>query len=321
MIAYSRIHWSQLRIGLVVSLAVTASAVLVFFIDEFRDAIEDRYSLVFHTSTTQALRPRAPVWLAGQPVGYVRALTLETPNADRAELLRVELSLSADVSRFITEGAAAQVISSSLLGEPIINILPANEPGAELVEGDELPTILELDPFQVSRNLQVIYDSVVPVANRWREVFQQMQSGDGTLPLLLQSRTDVDATLGQFQELADIFDTIRMAADGFSELLNDRETRTALARIGPRLGQLREQWSCEACSLGQLAADTVLGPRLETMAQTVSRIRQRLAMGRGTAGRLLHDRALADELTKTRQMLRDLKADLAELGGGGSSRR
>ena len=321
MIAYSRIHWSQLRIGLVVSLAVTASTVLVFFIDEFRDAIEDRYSLVFHTSTTQALRPRAPVWLAGQPVGYVRTLTLEAPNADRAELLHVELSLPADVSRFITEGAAAQVISSSLLGEPIINIVPANEPGAELMEGDELPTILELDPFQVSRNLQVIYDSVGPVTNRWREVFQQMQSGDGTLSLLLRSRTDVDAALGQFQELAAVFDTIRMAADRFSDLLNDEETRAALARIGPRLGQLKEQWSCGACSLGQLAADTVLAPRLQRMAQTVSRIQQRLAMGRGTAGRLLHDRVLADELAETRQMLRDLKADLAELGGAGSSRR
>jgi phospholipid/cholesterol/gamma-HCH transport system substrate-binding protein len=300
MIAYSSILWSQLRIGLVVSLAVTASAVMVFFIDEFRDAIEDRYSLVFHTSTTQALRPRAAVWLAGQPVGYVRTLTLEAPNAERAELLHVELRLSTDVSRFITEGAAAQVTSSSLLGEPIINIIPSSEPGAELTDGDELPAMLELDPFQVSRNLQVIYDSVVPVADRWREVFQQMQSGDGTLPQLLGRRTSAEA-LGQFQELAAVFDTIR--------------------RLGPRMEQLKQQWSCESCSLGQLAADTVLAPRLATMAETVARIRDRLAAGQGTAGRLLHDRALADELAETRQMLRELKADLAELGGGTPSRR
>ena len=320
MIAHSRIHWAQLRIGLFVSLAVTASAVLVFFIDEFRDAIEDRYSLVFHTSTTQALRPRAPVWLAGQPVGYVRTLTLEAPNAERADLLHVELRLSTDVSRFITEGAAAQVTSSSLLGEPIINIIPASQPGAELADGDELPAILELDPFQVSRNLQVIYDSVIPVADRWREVLHQMQSGDGTLSQLLESRENAGA-FGQFQELAAVFDTIRMAADGFSGLLNDSETRAAVARLGPRLERLKERWSCGSCSLGQLATDTVIGPRLVAISETVGRIQEKLATGRGTAGRLMHDRILADELAETRQMLRDLKADLADLSGGGSSRR
>ncbi len=305
---------------MVVTLTVTASAVLVFFIDEVRDSIEDRYTLVFHTSTTQALRPRAPVWLAGQPVGYVRTLTLEDPSTNRGELLHIELSLSADMSRFVTEGAAAQVISSSLLGEPIVNIIPARESGPELTEGSDLPAIPELDPFQVSRNLQVIYDSVVPVAERWREVFKVAESGEGTLSHLFRGGEDVDAALGYFQELTAVFDTIRMAAEKFSGLLSDESTRAALARIGPRVAQLKEQWSCGACSLSRLASDSVLAPRFRTMAQTIGQIQERLDTGQGSAGRLLHDRILAEEMEETRQMLRELRAELAELGTGATQR-
>lgn len=315
MSLHPHILWSQLRIGLAVSLAVTASAVMVFFIDDVRDAVEDRYPLYFHTFTTQPLRPRASVWLAGQPVGYVRALRLEPPTRDRGELLQVELSVSATVQPFITEGAAAQVISSSLLGEAVVNILPASEPGAPLQSGDELPTVQELDPFQVSRNLQIISDSVSPVADRWRQVFEQLHSGRGTLPLLLQRRESMLDMHGQLRELAAVFDTIRMAADGFSTLLADGETRAALSRIGPRFERLGQRWAGSAGSVSRFASDTVLEARLDILAARIGRIAHRLDTGRGTLGRLSNDRALADELAKTREALRELRADLKGRGG------
>jgi len=317
MIAYSRILWSQLRIGLVVSLSVTACAILVFFIDDVRDAVEDRYSLHFHTSTTQALRPRALVWLAGQPVGYVRSLTLDPPTRGRAELLHVELSINTDMQSLITEGAAAQVISASLLGEPLVNILPTSDPGPPLLDGDELPTCRELDPFQVSRSLQVVYDSIVPVRDRWRQVFQQMQSGRGTLPLLARNRDGMLDFYSQFQGVQAVLDTIRLAAEGFSDLMTDEQARAAFSRIGPRLNELRGRWTAGGGSVGSFARDTVLEPRLDAIAQKVSRITDRLVTGRGTLGRLQHDRALADELAKTRRMLQELRDDLRGLAGNG----
>ena len=51
-----RVRWSQLRIGVLVTLVVISTAILVFFIDNVRDAVEGRYSLRFYTFTTQALR-------------------------------------------------------------------------------------------------------------------------------------------------------------------------------------------------------------------------------------------------------------------------
>ena len=122
-----RIRWSQLRIGALVSLVAIAGALAVFFIDDVRQAVEDRYTLYFRTFTTQALRPHAPVWLAGQPIGRVRRLSFEPPREDTRERLIVELSVLASARPYITEGAVAQVTTSGLIGEAVVNILPATE--------------------------------------------------------------------------------------------------------------------------------------------------------------------------------------------------
>jgi phospholipid/cholesterol/gamma-HCH transport system substrate-binding protein len=313
MSAGRRIRWAQLRIGLATSLAVTAAAVLIFFIDDVRDAVEDRYTLYFHTFTTQALRPQAPVWLAGQPVGRIRRLRFEPPTGAAGERLRVELSIRAKAQPFITEGAAAQVITAGVLGEAVVNILPASEPGQPLADRSELPTAAELDPFKVTRRLQTVYDSVPGVAERWRELLARLRDGRGTLPRLLRRPEDIVELQRNLDALAAVFDTVRTAAGRVAGLLRDREVRAALDRLGPRLTRLAEQWR-GAGSVGGFARDTAIAARLEAVSRNLGRVVGRLESGRGTLGRLLQDRALARELEKTREMLRELRAGLA--GGG-----
>jgi ABC-type transporter Mla subunit MlaD len=308
------VRWSQLRIGVVVTLVTVLIAILVFFIDDVRDAVEDRYSLFISTLTTQTLRPRAPVWLAGQPVGSVRSLSLAPPSADPTGLLRIELSIEVTAQPFITEGAAAQIISSSLLGEAVVNILPATKPGRPLIHGEELPTASELDPFQVSKTLRVIYDSIQPVADRWREVSAQLRHGRGTLPQLLRRPEQVRELRADLSLLGATIDTLRIAATGFADLMADPQVLAALDRLGPRFQQLADGWDAKSGTLGRFATDTVIEDRFDAISLSLDRIAARLESGRGTLGRWLYDKALAEEITKTREMLRDLRRELREVG-------
>jgi phospholipid/cholesterol/gamma-HCH transport system substrate-binding protein len=309
------VRWSQLRIGVLVTLVTVLIAVLVFFIDDVRSAVEDRYSLFLSTLTTQTLRPRAPVWLAGQPVGSVRGLSLAPPSADPSGLLRIELSIDVSAQPFITEGAAAQIISSSLLGEAVVNILPATEPGRPLTHGEELPAASELDPFQVSKTLRVIWDSIRPATDRWREVSAQLRHGRGTLPQLLRRPEEVRELRADLRLLGATIDTIRIAATGFADLMADPEVRSALQRLGPRLQKLADQWDAGSGTLGRFASDTVMKDRLDAISLRFERIGTRLESGRGTLGRWLYDRALADEIARTREVLRDLKREFRAAGG------
>jgi len=312
-----RVRWSQLRIGVMVTLVFTGSAFLVFFIDNVRGALEGRYTLHFYTFTTQALRPRAPVWLAGQPVGEVGALRFEPPRSGVPERLVVELHIGVDAQPFITEGAVAQVTTASLLGEAVVNILPAAEPAPALRDGDELPTARELDPSYLTRRLEDLYDSVPPVTDRWRRLMDQLRHGGGTLPRMVRRPTELRELFANLNRVSAALDTIGSAAGGLAGVLADEDVRVALDRIGPRIQRLARLWDERSGSAGGFATDTALAARLGAIAENVGVIRERLESGRGSLGRLLYDEALAIELERTRALLTELRADFAGIAGRG----
>lgn len=304
------LHWSQLRIGLTVTLAIVGVSIAVFFIDEVRAGIEDRYTLYFHTLTTQTLRPHAPVWLAGQRVGQVQRLRFEPPMRAASERLRVDLSIMASAQPYITDGAVAQVISAGLLGQAVVNILPAREPGDPLPEFAELPTAKELDPMQVVDRMEGLIDSVAPVLESWQRVGRELREGEGTLARLAGDPYRLDRWYGYVDHLSAVFDTVRSIAGSFSGVLEDPRARESLERIPSRLEELGRRWNEGGGALGAFARDSALERRLERMAGRISTIEARLEAGSGTAGRLLHDRVLSREMAETKAMIRNLREDL-----------
>ncbi len=308
-----RILWSQLRIGVLTTVFFTVVSLGIFFIDQVRDSIEDRYTLYFHTFTLQTIQPRAPVWLAGIPVGHVAGMEFLPPTTDTSERLLVVLSVSTRAQPFISEGAKAQVITSGLLGEAVVNVLPATEPGAPLADRSRLSTARGLDPFEVTRRLRAVYDSVPPVAERWEEVFSRLRTGRGTLPRLMRQPGDLLKLQRNLSGLRASFDTLRIAAEGFRSFVSEPDVREALGRLAPRLARIAEQWQESEGSIGGFTRDSVLTSHTEAIAATLERMSRRLDGGHGTLGRLLNDRILDQELAKTREMIRALRSDLREM--------
>jgi phospholipid/cholesterol/gamma-HCH transport system substrate-binding protein len=308
-----RILWSQLRIGILTTLFFTAVSLSIFFIDQVRDSIEDRYTLYFHTFTLQTIQPRAPVWLAGIPVGNVVGLDFLPPATDSRERLRVVLSINAAAQPFITEGAAAQVITSGLLGEAVVNVLPASEPGAPLSDRSELRTARGLDPTEVTHRLEAVYDSVGPVVARWDEVLNEARHGQGTLPRLIRKPEDIAEFRRDLLRLEAMFDTISIAAGKFRGFAEDPAIREAVGRLAPRLAETAKRWQESQGSIQGFAQDSVLSSHLETIGATVERLARRLEDGRGTLGRMLNDRILSQELARTRELLSSLKSELENM--------
>lgn len=310
MASGSRILWSQLRIGVLTTVFVSVVSLSIFFIDQVRDSIEDRYTLYFHTFTLQTIQPRAPVWLAGIPVGNVVGLDFLPPTTHSRERLRVVLSISASAQPFITEGAAAQVITSGLLGEAVVNVLPASEPGAPLGHRGELSTARGLDPTEVTHRLEALYDSIPPVVGRWDQVFNEARQGRGTLPRLLRRPEELQELERNLSGLQAVFDTLGMAAARFRNFSAEPGVRESLDRLGPRLAEIAHGWRESEGSVRGFARDTTFGARVADIAARMERMGRRVDEGRGTLGRLLNDRILNQELARTRELLGSLRSEL-----------
>lgn len=309
-----RIRWSQLRIGLVVSLVALAASITIFFIDEVKDAIVNRYTLYFDTFTTQSLGPRAPVWLAGQPVGHVRKLEFHPPARGTRERLLMELSIRTEARPLILEGSEAQVITAGLLGEAVVNIIPAAEPGPPIPEGGRLPTAPQIDPAEVAQRMTEVNDSFAPVIDRWQQVLDIAVEGDGTLARLFARPAEFSTLNRRLADLRITFDTLGHAARGVAELMADERVRAALHRLGPRMSRVATLLREREGTLAAFAADTAIDARLENISRNIDRIARRVESGRGTLGRLLYDDALFRELSQTRALLRAFREEIAPAG-------
>ena len=270
------------------TITVTALSIVVFFIDRFRNAIEDRYTLYFHTFTNQPLNRRAPVWL--------------------------ELSVSTRARPFITEGAVVQVTSAGLLGEAVVNILPASQPGPTLSDGSVLTAAYVIDPQEAVHHFRNVYDSLPAVRDRWIEVLDQARNGSGTLSQLSRQSDELRRLQANLRALASTFDSFGTATGDLAELASEPEVRGALDRLGPRIEILADRWGKREGTLGGFVSDTAIAQHIDGILRSADRLSERLETGRGTLGRFLNDRALADELQRTRELLRELRG---ELGGGG----
>ncbi len=120
--------------------------------------------------------------------------------------------------------------------------------------------------------------------------------------------------------MSQTFEQMSSVAAGFSGVFADPEVQAALERISPRLEQLAVDIRAGGGSVAAFTRDSALATHIDRMATTVARINERLASGRGTLGRLMHDRALA-ELTETRELLQGLRADLRTRAGRDRSPR
>jgi phospholipid/cholesterol/gamma-HCH transport system substrate-binding protein len=311
------LYWSQLKIGVVVTLTVLAVALLVFFIDEVGSAIENRYTLYFHTLTTETLRLRAPVWLAGQRVGHVEALSFEPPTAERTKRLRVELSVSEDVQKYITEGSVAQVINAGLLGEAVVNIQPGEMPGKPVAANAELPTAKELDIVGMTGQMKGLMDSVGPVVARLLDVTEQAERGDGTLGRLARDPEQLIRWHDQMAHISSTFHMVQEIGQRLDRVLADAETRESIERVYSRLERLQERWEEGGGSADALVNDTALASHLERISESMEAIGARLRNGDGTLGRVLHDSALTQAMAETMRMVAELRENLARRGGAG----
>lgn len=303
-----RIRWRQLRIGLVATVVILTVGAAVFFIDQVREALEDRYSLHFFTLTSQAVRIRSPVWFAGQPVGHVRRLEFEPPSRRPDERLRVVLSIRRSAQPYIVEGSAAQIITAGRIGQTVVNIVPPETRADPLPDGGQLQRARRLEVLQLGRRVQSTLDSLGPVMEAWKRVLDHAYDGTGTLPYLIRQPGRIQEFHDRLAELERFFGDVRSVADRTVDVFHS--SQPAFTRIGGQIDSLQAIWDRGGGSVGAMMRDTTIADRLERIEARIARLGDRIATGRGTVGRILHDRALATEWLETVTALRALRSEL-----------
>jgi len=302
----------SLKVGALLIAAVVAAAVLWRTLFQ-RQSTAGSYVVHALFRDATGLVPRSRVLTAGIPVGEIESIRLE------GGMARVDLRIRSGVRLY--RNAAVTKRAVSMLGEFLLTVAPGTADRAELKPGERIPAVLEgSNTDEILNNVAAITERVRVVSERVSDAFGSQQTTDdlrSTLRNIAQMtaelnravRSNADAVTHTVQNVDRI--TTQSQPDIAATLANLRESTDRLAQILGR-GQGREDNTVTQVqeAAGNIAAATRdLREALGHVNQTAAAIDR----GEGTAGRLLRDETLIDEVQGAAQGINDLVGPIARL--------
>ncbi len=230
----------QLRIGLVVLVAILLFVGFVLSVGQRSTLFQERYSLRTYFASTEGLSTGAQVRLAGVPVGNVTRIGF-SPNAQDRRIL-LTLSVERTVQDRIRADSVASIGTIGLVGDKVLDITvgsfdkPVLPPGAILPsvnpidysvllqKGDEILNHVNrisasLDEFLAGGGGQAGKRNVTEALRSLREVLAQVQQGPGLLHDLIYGREGVDV-LGRLDRTLQSLEQVSSAVQNQNGLLH-----------------------------------------------------------------------------------------------------
>lgn len=304
------ITWEQLKVGVVILIAMVVLIVAVYRLGQAANLFTKRYELVAILQAANGLRVGGSVAVAGQIAGSVESIEFLPPDADTTRNLIVVMKIDRSLQQQVRENSTARLRTLGLLGDKIIDISPGAVPSPVLEPGDTIPVSPTLDYEQVLAEAAGAVDDMVKLTQDLQSITGGMVRGEGTIGQLLTNRTlydELTTTLGRTNTL---LARMQNPNGTVGRLLDDPELYDRMTGLMTSLDTLLAAARGDRSTLGRLLADTTLYGSLVSMAQSADSVMTLMVSGDGFTGKLLRDQMLYDQMNK---LVTDLNAVLEDV--------
>ena len=277
------IQWSQLKVGILVLVAVAVLIGLVFLMSGSTGGLFTRkLTLRSYFKNASGLKGGAPVTLEGVTIGNVTRISIVP--ARNPTPVEVIVQVNPKTAYALHTDSTTSIESAGVLGDSYLDI------SSENAHGPEPPNNTEL----AARNVP----SIQAVVSTSQEALQK-----ATLVM-----TKVNTLL----------DTLNSKRGTAGEFLNDPQVYNKTVKLLSNAEEITRGISEGKGTLGKLLTDESMYTKLNATVDRLNSISESLAAGHGTAGKLLHDETLYNNLNaaveNTNKLLEGINSGKGALG-------
>jgi len=319
--------WSELKIGVLTSVALAIAAVAIFTLTGTKGFFWQRYHLKTRFPNAIGLSVGSPVRIAGVEVGSVKGIEIAGEEVD------LVLEVNKEHRNQITTASVAKLGSISLLGEGAVDITPSTKgaplpdwgyvtPGRtpkafadiadQASEGiDQINGMLRdvragkgtAGKFMTDERLYVELQQFVATAG---QMTRELQQGRGTLGKLLKDPKAAESLEASVRNVEELTRRINAGEGSLGKLLNDETFAQSLTGATTNFKELTERLNRGEGTAGKLITDATLFNRLNSVTERFDQLMTKLNEGEGTAGQLLKDKQLYENMNGAVNDLRAL---------------
>lgn len=304
------ITWDQLRVGLVIAVAVLVVGIAIYKLGQAANLFSKRYELIAFLPDANGLREGGSVMVAGQLAGTVQKIEFLPVDADTTRNLRLTLAVDAGVREQIRRDSRGKLRTLGLLGDKVFDITPGTPRFRPLQEGDTVTVVPALDYEAVIAQASGAVNDLVALTKDMRVITGGLVKGEGTVGQLLTNRELYDQLNGTLSRANTMLARLQNPNGSVGRMLDDPTLYNRLVDVIGSTDSLVIALNSSRGSAGLLLRDTTLYHNLVGITTGADSLMRALTSGQGTASRLLTDQTLYDQLNK---LVSDLSAILADV--------
>jgi phospholipid/cholesterol/gamma-HCH transport system substrate-binding protein len=304
------ITWDQLRVGLVILVALGIIGVAVYKLGQAANLFSKRYTLIAYLPDANGLRTGGAVMVAGQLAGTVKSIEFLPVDADTTRNLRLTLQINETVKEQIRRDSRGKLRTMGLLGDKAFDITPGTPRARVLESGDTVTVVPSLDYEAVIAQASGAVTDLVALTRDMRSITSGIVRGQGTVGQLVTNKAlydNLNSTLARANTMLAQFQNPNGTV---GRMLNDPTLYTRLTGVIASTDSLVTTLNSTQGTAGLLLRDTTLYRNMVGITRGADSLMRSLTNGQGTASKLLTDQTLYDQLNK---LVTDLSAILADV--------
>ena len=304
------ITWDQLRVGIVILVALGIIGIAVYKLGQAANLFAKRYQLIAYLPDANGIRTGGAVMVAGQLAGTVKSIEFLPVDADTTRNLRLVLQIDETVKEQIRRDSKGKLRTMGLLGDKAFDITPGTPRARVLQEGDTVTVAPSLDYEAVIAQASGAVTDLVALTRDMRAITGGIVRGPGTVGQLVTNRALYDNLNGTLARANAMLPQFQNPNGTVGRMLNDPTLYNPLTGVIASTDSLVTTLNSTKGTAGLLLRDTTLYRNMVGITRGADSLMRSLTNGQGTASKLLTDQTLYDQLNK---LVADLSAVLADV--------
>ncbi len=304
---YAQLRWAEVKVGLLVLVALTMLVVMIMSLEEGVGLPGSQYKFRAVVPHTQSLKVGAPVRMNGVDIGNVRQISIaqDTPKVE------ITFSVNRDVAAHIREDATVSIRPMGLLGDKFLEILPGTPSRPPLAAGSLLVGQAETDFTGITAGASATIENLNSAIREIQQILASISQGQGTASKLLTDPSLYDRSQRVIEKLEvasdksiALLDKVDRGEGTIGRLVTDEEIYTRASQAVKELTDLASRLNNRDGTLVKLT-DPALYRRLDVLTGRGEQLLNKMEAGEGTLGKLV----TRDELyTRADKLLTDVEA-------------
>jgi phospholipid/cholesterol/gamma-HCH transport system substrate-binding protein len=275
---------NRVKLGTFVLVAITCLILGLYFIGSKKNIFHSTINVSANFANVGGLLQGNNVRFNGINIGTVSKVY---PVSDTA--IKVEFTIDKETTKFITQKSIASIGTDGLLGNKLVNISPAKEPGPPVKEGDQLKTQAPVQMDAALRTLNATNDNLKIITENLKGVSEKFNDNNSLWHLLSDSI---------------LADNVRTAVVRF------KVTGENTAIVTGNLSKIVKDMKAGKGTMGALLTDTALSGNLKQtivnfksisdsfaiVSGNFKNVSDKLKNGEGSVGQLLTDTTFVHKL-------------------------